>query len=66
LINKKIINAEFRNVKPKTLKRLETFFIERIDRCIESHRINQAYNEKVKEIEEQFEKRIAELKDKIK
>ena len=50
LINRKLLNAEFKGVTKKTLAKLEKFFIERIDKCIESNKIHQEYNDKAKYI----------------
>jgi len=50
MVNKREINAEFKNVSKKTLEKLEAFFIDRIDRCMESQRVHQAYLDKSKYI----------------
>ncbi len=40
LCNKKLLHPEFKNVPKKTLQKLEKFFIERIDKCMESQKIH--------------------------
>lgn len=35
LMNKKLLNPDLKTVKPKVMKKLETFVMERIDRCNE-------------------------------
>jgi hypothetical protein len=60
------LHPEFKSVPKKTMLKLEKFFIERLDKCIESHNINKAYIEKANYIQNCFDARIAELKEKIK
>ncbi len=43
LIHKKTINAELKNVSKKGMEKLENFFNERIDKCLESEKIHTAY-----------------------